>query len=102
MASLYGFPEERKRVDPWQSRSVSETSSSAAAAYLFLFEGMSASHDTIERGRRSLLFIGKSRPLRYERKTTWTKVFGTLIKVVWIRVISSAILAFVTIETVPS
>jgi hypothetical protein len=66
------------------------------------FGGVSASKDTIERGRRSLLSIGKSRPHRHGRKTTRTKFFGTLIKVVWIRVISSGILAFVTIETVSS
>jgi hypothetical protein len=35
-----------------------------SAGYLFLFEGVSPSQDTIERGRRSLLSIGKSRPLQ--------------------------------------
>jgi hypothetical protein len=93
---------ERKRIDPWQSRSAPETSSSAAAAYLLLFEGVSASQDTVERCRRCLLSVGKSRPHRYERKTTRTKFFDTLITVVRIRVISFAILVFVTIDTVPS
>jgi hypothetical protein len=45
--AVWGFLEERKRADPWQSRSVPETSSGAAAAYLFLFEGVSASQEAV-------------------------------------------------------
>jgi hypothetical protein len=62
---------------------------------------MPTSQYTIERCRRGLLSTGKGRPFRIPEKDRRTKFFSTFITVVWIRVISSAILAFVSPETYP-